>query len=113
MKKTDKKHEKLIVGALTEVCGVALDEVAGFQWLTHRVKYSHFPGSLSVHCIFATQSELSDALLAKQDDFLRSLIGEKLRAVGIPLKDIARQVRFDTEEACALEHGGRWQDRLR
>ncbi|MBL4782845.1 MAG: hypothetical protein JKX92_11445 [Porticoccaceae bacterium] len=112
MKKTDKKIEKAIVEALTQVCEIAHDEVAGFEWLTHRVKYSQFPASLSVHCIFATQNELSGALLAKQDDFLRSLIGDKLRAVGIALKDTARQVHFDTEEACALEHGGRWQLRL-
>ncbi|MBQ0721170.1 MAG: Fis family transcriptional regulator [Gammaproteobacteria bacterium] len=112
MKKTDKKIEKAITQALTEVCGVALDEVAGFEWLTHIVNYSRFPGSLSVVCIFATDSDLTRALLAKHDDFLRSLIADKLSAVGIVMKDMARQVSFDSEEACAAEHGGRWQERL-
>ena len=113
MKKTDKKYEKAIREALTEACDIALDEVAGFQWLTHQVNYSRFPDSLSVVCIFDTNSELASALLAKQDDFLRSLIREKLSAVGISIKDMVRQVSFDTEEACALEHGGKWQQRLK
>ena len=112
MKKTDKKYEKAIREALTEVCDIALDEVPGFQWLTHQVNYSRFPDSLSVVCIFDTNSELASALLAQQDDFLRSLIREKLSAVGIPIKDMVRQVSFDTEEACMLEHGGKWQQRL-
>lgn len=113
MKKTDKKNEKAISEALTEACHIALNQVVGFQWLTHRVNYSRLPDSLSVVCIFDTNSELASAFLAKQDDFLRSLIREKLSAVGIPIKDMARQVSFDTEEACALEHGGKWQQRLR
>ena len=113
MKKTDKKYEKAIREALTEACDIALDEVAGFQWLTHEVNYSRFPDSLAVVCIFDTNSELASALLAKQDDFLRSLIREKLSAAGISIKDTARQVSFDTEEACALEHGGKWQQRLK
>ena len=113
MKKTDKKYEKAIREALTGACDIALNEVAGFQWLTHRVNYSRFPDSLAVICIFDTNSELASALLAKQDDFLRSLIREKLSAVGIPIKDMAQQVSFDTEEACALEHAGKWQQRLK
>lgn len=113
MKKTDKKYEKAIRQALTEVCDIALNEVAGFQWLTHQVNYRRFPDSLAVICIFDTNSELASALLAKQDDFLRSLIREKLSAVGISIKDMVRQVSFDTEEACALEHGGKWQQRLK
>ena len=113
MKKTDKKNEKLIVETLTEVCDIAFSEVPGFQWLTHFVNYSRFPDSLSVVCIFATKNDQSNALLAKQDDFLRSLIREKLSSVAISMKDTARQVSFDTEEACEFEDGGKWQQRLR
>lgn len=113
MTKTDKKHDKAIRNALTEVCDIALDEVPGFKWLTHKVNYSCFPDSLVVICIFDTKSELASALLAQQDDFLRSVIREKLSAADISIKDMARQVSFDTEEACALEQGGRWQERLR
>jgi len=113
MKKTDKKNEKAITGALTAVCHIALDEVPGFEWLTHRVNYSRFPDSLSVVCIFATKADLSNALLAKHDDFLRSVIREKLSAAGIAIQDTAQQVSFDSEEACELEHDGKWQQRLR
>ncbi len=113
MTKTDKKHEKAIREALTAVCDIALDTVPGFQWLTHRVNYKRFPDSLAVVCVFATKDELGHALLAKQDDFLRSVICEKLSAVAIPLKDTLRQVIFDSEEACELEDGGKWQQRLR
>ena len=113
MKKTDKKNEKLIVEALTAVCDIALSQVPGFQWLTHLISYSRFPDSLTVVCVFATKDDLNQVLLVKQDDFLRSLIREKLNAVAIPMKDAAGQVRFDSEEACELEHGGKWQHRLR
>jgi len=113
MKKTDKKNEKLIVEALTEVCDIALSQVPGFQWLTHLINYSRFPDSLAVVCVFATKDDLNQVLLAKQDDFLRSLIREKLSAVNIPIKDSVRQVRFDSEEACEIEHGGRWQERFK
>jgi len=113
MKKTDKKYEKLIVEALTEVCDIALSQVPGFQWLTHLINYSRFPDSLKVVCVFATKDDLNRVLLAKQDDFLRSLIREKLSAVAISMKDTVRQVNFDSEEACELEDGGKWQYRLR
>ena len=112
MTKTDKKIEKAIREALTEVCDIALDEVAGFQWLTHLVNYRRFPSSLSVICIFASNNERSNALLAQQDDFLRTLIQEKLSAAGIPIKDALSQVSFDTEEACQYENEGQWQERL-
>ncbi len=37
---------------------------------------------------------------------------EKLSVVGIPIKNIAREVYFDTEQACELKHDGRWQEHL-
>ena len=113
MKKTDKKIENAIREALTEVCEMALDEVPGFQWLTHLVNYSDFPGSLSVVCVFDTNNDLSSALANHKDDYLRNLIKEKLAAVGIEFKDTRRHVNFDTEEACKNENGGKWHERLR
>ncbi len=76
---------------------MALDEVAGFKWITHRVNYKDFPASLSVVCVFETSHCLATALSTHKDDFLRSLIREKLSAVNIPIKDIKRQVVFCTE----------------
>lgn len=113
MKKSDKKIENSVRGALTEVCEAALDEVAGFKWITHLVNYSSFPGSLSIVCVFDTNNDLSSALAAHRDDYLRSLIKEKLGAADIPIKDISQHVNFDTEEACKNENGGKWHERLR
>ncbi|BBB29497.1 Fis family transcriptional regulator [Neptunomonas japonica] len=98
MKKTDKKTENAIRIALTNVCDVALDEVPGFQWITHFVNYDNLPGSLIVVCVFATKSELSSALSAHHDDFLRTLITSKLRAANIQCKNSQQFVRFDSEE---------------
>ncbi|ARN75020.1 Fis family transcriptional regulator [Oceanicoccus sagamiensis] len=111
MKKTDKKIDKAIIAALTDVCDIALAEVAGFQWLTHRVDYKRFPGSLLVVCVFASKAELSTAIELGKDHYLRQLIKEKLQPV-IPVKNAAYQLKFDTEEACELEHGGQWSQRL-
>jgi hypothetical protein len=35
-----------------------------------------------------------------------------LSAASISLNDIQRQVSFDTEEACATEHDGKWNERF-
>jgi hypothetical protein len=113
MKKTDKKIEKALRQALTDVCEIALEQVAGFRWLTHVVNYNRFPDSLLIVCVFQADSELSSALVAHQDDFLRSLIREKLSGTGIYIKDIAQHVKFDTEQACERDHDGKWQERIR
>ena len=113
MKKTDKKIENALREALTEVCEVALDEVAGFKWITHFASYRYFPGSLSVVCIFDTDADLSNAYSIHKDDYLRRLIKEKLSAVDIKIKDIRQHVNFDTEEACKKENGGKWHERFK
>lgn len=112
MKKSDKKIENTLRETLTEVCEVALKELAGFRWITHLVNYSAFPKSLSIVCIFDTDKDLSNLRTSCGDDYLRKLIKERLAAVGIPIKDIQRQLSFDTEEACKKQHGGRWTERF-
>ncbi len=112
MKKTDKKTDKAIREALTEVCELALEEVVGFKWLTHFVNYQRFPSSLSIVCVFESNSDLSSALSAHKDEYLRRLIKEKLGAVDIQLKNISQHVSFDTEEACQHDNGGKWYGRF-
>lgn len=112
MKKTDKKIENTVREALTEVCEIALDEVAGFKWISHVVNYDDFPGSLSVVCVFDTNNNLSSVLSTHQDDYLRRVIKEKLAAANIRIRDIRRHVSFDIEEACNDEHGGKWHKRF-
>ena len=113
MKKSDKKIDNHVREALTEVCEVALDDVAGFKWITHFANYNNFPGSLSIVCVFDTNSDLSNAMTTHKDDYLRSLINEKLGAVDIRIKDMSQHIYFDTEEACNKENGGRWHERFR
>jgi hypothetical protein len=108
MKKTDKKIDNAIRGALTEVCDKALEEHDGFMWLTHRVDYQNIPASLSVVCVFDTNEQLSNAHV----DDLRVIIKDKLASIAILIKDSRQAIRFDTEENCKKEHKGNWQQRL-
>ncbi|MEH6591665.1 MAG: Fis family transcriptional regulator [Halioglobus sp.] len=112
MKKSAKKIDNAVRVALTNVCEVALVEVSGFQWITHFANYSTFPDSLSVVCVFDTNDDLSSALKARQDDYMRNLIKEKLGAANIYIKDIRRHVSFDTEEACKKDNDGKWHERF-
>lgn len=45
MRKTDKKTDNKLREVLTGVCDDALEEFAGFKWLTHLVNYDDFPKS--------------------------------------------------------------------
>ncbi|WDE08893.1 Fis family transcriptional regulator [Thalassomonas viridans] len=112
MKKTDKKTDKMLREALTRVCETALEQVPGFQWLTHFVNYRAFPESLSVVCVFDSNSEFNDAKSAQQDIYLMQLIEKELASAGIRLPDIRRRVLFDTEENCRRENNGKWQHRF-
>ena len=113
MKKTDKKIENTLVKSLTEVCDTALKDIAGFEWITHVVNFSHFPKSLVIICVFDTNESMANVISCQKDETLRQLIKEKLGSVNIHLNDINEHVVFDTEEACQAENRGKWQERLR
>jgi len=113
MKKTDKKIEKGLISALTHVCDSALETVEGFKWLTHDVNYSKFPDSLSIICVFESIEELNKAQSFDSVETLYRLISHELKTVDIQLRDVRKHVRFDTEEECRAEHGGKWNTRLR
>lgn len=112
MKKTDRKIENSIVKALNIVCETALDEIAGFKWLTHLVRYNDFPESLSIICVFDTGIHLAEAKGEQKDDYLRGLVKSRLYDAGVHVRDIGRRVSFDTEEACRRENEGNWHERL-
>lgn len=112
MRKTDKKIDNTIRQALTNACEVALDRVEGFKWLTHLVNYNNYPESLAVICVFDSNSDLAKARTAQEDELLRVLIKENLVSAGIVLSDVRKQISFDTEEACAKEHAGKWAERF-
>jgi hypothetical protein len=44
---------------------------------------------------------------------LVSAIVEQLSTAGIKLPNIQKQIKFDSEEACNLEHAGKWNRRLK
>ncbi len=113
MRKIDKKIENSLRLILTEVCDAALDNVKGFLWLTHFANYDNFPNSLSIVCVFNTNSDLADTRSSNKDDYLRDLIKQKLEAENIKVHDISQHISFDTEENCGREHGGNWQKRFR
>ena len=112
MRKTDKKLENTLIGALTEVCEAALEEFDGFQWLTHFANYSYFPGSLTIVCIFDTNENLSKMYQKYKGDKFRDMIKSKLKSVDIEVEDIRTHVNFDTEEDCKKENDGKWHERV-
>ena len=109
MKKNDKKTDKALIAVLTDVCHIAQEKYNGFEWLTHFANYNNFPSSLSVVCVYDTNQRLNNA----DKDGLRELIKDKLLTIDINIKDISRQVDFDTEENCNNEHNGNWNERFK
>ncbi|WOJ97357.1 hypothetical protein R0137_02010 [Congregibacter brevis] len=113
MRKTDKKHERMLVEALTRVCDQALEEIDGFSWITHFVDFNNFPDSLLVVCVFKTEEQLRAVRSAKEDAYLSKRVVEELQSEAVPISATWRRVQFDTEEACASSHSGDWQARYR
>jgi hypothetical protein len=112
MRKTDKKLDKQIRLALTDVCETALKDVAGFQWLTHMVNYAHFPQSLKVVCVFDTVANLTKYQEVETNNYIGNLIQLELQSIGIDIKNPAKHVSYDTEEGCEQQHNGNWAARL-
>jgi len=94
MKKSDKKIDNNICKALTEVCEYALDNIEGYQWITHTVNYNAFPRSLIVTCMFADDNALKQA---QQGKLLIKKIIEKLNEIGIKIFDVNKQIKFQAE----------------
>ena len=85
-KKSDKKTDREIIHALTDLCEAAKYTHEGFIWLTHEVNYQFFPQSLKVVLVF--NDEVSETtLLAEFRDLipqvqaaLEPLLGQVLPA---------------------------------
>jgi len=112
MRKTDKKIDNQLRVLLTDVCESALEEVNGFEWLTHVVNYDDFPRSLKIICVFDTNTNLSDYLHAETKTYFHTSIKTALDKVDIKLKNLANHILFDTEENCDKQHNGNWAMRL-
>jgi len=112
MKKSDKKIDNTLRLALTEVCEMALEEVSGFQWLTHIVHFPAFPSSLSIICVFETNKALEEANCSGQLSIFERLTQDAFQRHGIAIKHIKQHIYFDTEENCEQQHAGKWKDRF-
>ncbi len=110
MRKTDKKIDNQLRLVLTDVCEFALEEIDGFQWLTHLVNYSDFPKSLKVVCVFDTNDNLSSFTSQKSKNELTSLIQATLHEVDIKVKHMADHISYDTEQNCEQQHDGQCAD---
>lgn len=110
--KTQKKIDHQIRIALTAVCEHSLKDVSGFKWLTHQANFSNFPASLLVTCVFETEEQLTQAQETRWASTLQKRIQSELLKIGVRLKQLKRQVIFDTEEACKKEDQHDWQQRL-
>lgn len=113
MRKSDKKIDNQLRVLLTAVCETALEDIHGFQWLTHDVNYSRFPDSLKIVCVFDNNDNLEHYLQSDNNQQLQSLIKHALVTLDITLKTIANHVLFDTEENCTQQHAGNWARRLK
>ena len=116
MRKTDKKLEKGIIDALTQVCEQAQEAFDGFLWLTHEVNFNDVSRSLKVTCVFETRAQVTGFLgrLSNSPNRaqLSQMIQHQLKPLGIQLKDSFKQIKLDSEEACLDENAGNWKQRL-
>ncbi|SJL83446.1 hypothetical protein [Vibrio palustris] len=108
MKKSDKKMDNALRVALTEVCEHAKESHTGFEWLTHQVNYADFPRSLTITCVFDTHHHMEQADKAS----IITSLKQALQPLNVSLNNTDKQIRFDSEESCTLEHQGRWNKRL-
>jgi hypothetical protein len=112
MRKSDKKIDNQIIKALTEVCQSALEDIDGFQWLTHTVNFEKMPQSLRIVCVFDSNKNLVNCLKSDNSSRLKSLIANSLADIGIELSNTKNQIELDSEENCTLHCGGNWSKRL-
>lgn len=111
-KREQAKTERRLVATLTEACEMAKAHIVGFEWLTHEVDYSAFPGSLRVIWIFDTQTSQDQALASGKRELMVELTAQALTDADVTLKAIVKHVQFDNEEQCLRMNGGDWRQRL-
>lgn len=111
-KREQSQIERTLAATLTDACEAAKAEIVGFQWLTHDVDYQHFPASLRVIWVFASQAEQDAAIARGQDRLMQELTVAALQAAAIQLDTPAAHVHLDNEQQCLRVDGGNWQQRL-
>ncbi|EDP57871.1 hypothetical protein [Vibrio sp. AND4] len=98
MRKSDKKVENLIRSVLTEVCEDTLKGYDGFLWVSHTVKFSSFPHSLEIVCVFETEQDRADFLLGEGQQHVSTAIQKAFDQAGVQLKNVGKQIRYDIKQ---------------
>jgi len=112
MRKTDKKIDQQLTRVLTQFCEQTCKGIQGFVWLTHLVKYTNFPHSLKVVCVFDTNKNLELFMQDKRHITLATQIESTLKGADVRVSNMMDHVLYDTEENCATQHSGQWDKRL-
>jgi len=110
--KTQKKIDNNIRLALTSACQSMLEEVPGFQWLTHQADYTNFPASLLIICVFDSPDQQLQAESSGKASQMKRVIQAKLLKTGVKFKSLEQQILLDNEQVCKQEHQGNWTLRL-
>ncbi|BDR16258.1 Fis family transcriptional regulator [Vibrio sp. STUT-A11] len=98
MRKSDKKVENLIRDVLTEVCEDTLKGYDGFLWVTHTVKFSSFPQSLEIVCVFETNQDREKFLVGEGRQHVSITIQKAFNKVGVQLKNVGKQISYGTQQ---------------
>ncbi len=99
MRKTDKKIENQIREVLTDVCEGTLKDYDGFLWVTHTVKYTSFPQSLNIVCVFETNQDREHFLLGEGQRHVSTTIQKAFSKVGVQLKHVDKQISYDIKKS--------------
>ncbi|WP_122032294.1 Fis family transcriptional regulator [Aliivibrio sp. EL58] len=98
MRKSDKKIENQIRYVLTEVCEDTLKGYDGFLWVTHTVKFSSFPESLKIVCVFETNQDRANFLMGEDQLHVSTTIQKAFNKAGVQLKNVDKHISYDTKE---------------
>ena len=108
MKKDNKKTDKKIVRALSNVCDILIVELEGFCWLTHFVDYANVSQSLRIVIVFDTDLALADAVRTELKKTVSGLVKEQLERSGILIVNCEKALLFDSEERGADIDSVQW-----
>lgn len=95
--KTQKKIDNNIRLALTGACEQFLEDIPGFQWLTHQANYSNFPASLLVTCVFDSAEHHQQAENNGDSQEMQKRIQARLVNIGVKLKAPKQQIVFQND----------------
>tara|TARA_R110001583_G_scaffold51161_11_gene159813 strand:- start:50683 stop:50967 length:285 start_codon:yes stop_codon:yes gene_type:complete len=94
MRKIDKKIDNKLRSVLTDVCDFALQNITGYQWISHTVNYASFPESLVITCVFDSKEH---AHTAQQQGEILTLIVNALSEISVKLNAPQKQICFESE----------------